>query len=215
MFVFNFHTNGTQTPCNQESSPVEHPPHQPVHKQPHHAPPPENHPTMEELNDVVERANQRIDVLERERSYWRRQTQKRERQLQELAADPDPRMAALAPPQPFLARKAKGKGRGRNKGRGKGSGQHGQRRGHRRGPGFTGPIRPLPGVQQKDPTDLPLDELVDVQQRARQRNRHTRPKYKCRPNPVPHIGVSAIRHPKETEAFYAFLSLLTEESVTI
>ena len=191
MFVFHFHTNGAQAPWNQGSSPVDQAPHEPVHERPHHAPPPEDHPTMEEFNDVVERANQRIDILERERSYWRRQTQRRERQLQERADDPDHQMADPAPPQPVPARKGKGKNRGRNAGRGKGHGGHGQQKGRGRGPGFTGPIRPLPGRQQqdpqRDPTDMALDEVVDMQQRARQRSRHTRPKYKSRPNPVPNI----------------------------
>ena len=120
---------------------------------------------MEEYYDVVERANQRIDVLERERSYWRRQTQKRERQLQELAADPEPQMVAHDPPQPFPPRKGKGKGRGKHKGRGKGSGQHGHHKGPRRAPAFTGSIRPLPENQQHDPTDMALDEVVDMQEK--------------------------------------------------
>ena len=184
MFVFNFNTN--QAPWNGGSSRDEQPPPQPLQQRPQHqAPPAEDQPTMEEYYDVVERANQRIDVLERERSYWRRQTQKRERQLQELAADPEPEMVAPDPPQQFPPRKGKGKGRGKHKGRGKGSGQHGHQNGPRRAPAFTGPIRPLPEKQQRDPTDMALDEVVEMKEQKRKQNRHTKPKYRCRAGPVP------------------------------
>ena len=77
---------------------------------------PTEHPTFQDVEDFIGKANDRIDILERERSYWRRQCQKKERQLEELSQRTGTMSTSSVVP---MGQKGRGKG-SKGKGRGKG-----------------------------------------------------------------------------------------------
>ena len=183
MFVFNFHTNGNG------NLPIDVPPPEEAHRG-RRADAPVANPTLDDVHDLMDRANERIDTLERERSYWRRQAHKRERELEEATARAETRNAgqngaspSTGPIRP-ISHRGKGRGKSKSKGKGKGGGHNSQRQ--RTGPGWTEPIRPTQSSMGGfDPTQAELDEVVQHQQRERrQRRRQTRPKYQSRPRQV-------------------------------